>query len=81
MQGVLVGLGIDRHGLDAQFAAGADDAQRDFTTVRDEDLVEHGRSGRSADLDGKQALAELHGLAVLDVDAGDFAVADSSDTR
>ena len=32
-----VGIRIDRYDLDAQVAAGPDDAQRDLATVRDED--------------------------------------------
>src|SRR5690606_8045906 len=36
-----VGLGIDREGFDAEFAAGAHDAERDFTAVGDEDLLNH----------------------------------------
>jgi hypothetical protein len=34
---------MDGHRLACPFAAGADDAQRDFATVGDQDLVEHGR--------------------------------------
>ena len=41
VQAVLVGLRIDRDGLNAQFAAGADHAQRDLAAVRDQDLFEH----------------------------------------
>ena len=41
-----VGLGIDRQGLDAQFAAGADDAKGDFAAISDEDLLNHGQKGR-----------------------------------
>jgi len=36
-----VGLRIDGEGLDAHFAASADDAKRDFTAVGDEDLLDH----------------------------------------
>ena len=38
---VAVGLGIDDHRLDAQFAAGALDAQGDLAPVGDQDLLEH----------------------------------------
>ena len=41
VQRVLVGLRIDGDGLDAQFAAREDDAQRDLPTVGDQDLLEH----------------------------------------
>jgi hypothetical protein len=37
-----IGGGVHRNRLDAELAAGAQDAQRDFAAVRDEDLVEHG---------------------------------------
>jgi hypothetical protein len=37
-----VGVGIDRHRGDAQFLAGADDADGDLAAVGDEDFVEHG---------------------------------------
>jgi len=33
-----IGIGIDRHGLDAHLLRGADHAARDFATVRDQDL-------------------------------------------
>ena len=41
VQRVLVGLGVDRDRLDAQLAAGEDDAQRDLAAVGDQDLLEH----------------------------------------
>ena len=76
VQRVLVGLGVHRDGLDAELAAGADDAQRDLPAVGDQDFLEH-RSIRSpsvSGLDGEQPLAVLHRLAVLDVGAHDLAV-------
>ena len=36
-----VGLGIDRQGLDAQLAAGANDPKGDFAAVGDEDFLDH----------------------------------------
>jgi hypothetical protein len=39
VQRVLVGLGVDGDGLDAQLAAGHDDSQGDFATVGDENLL------------------------------------------
>ena len=39
VQRLLVGLGIDRDGLDAQLPARADDAKGDFAAIGDEDLV------------------------------------------
>ena len=41
VQGVAVGLGIDRHRLDAHPAAGLDDAAGDLAAVGDQDLLEH----------------------------------------
>ena len=41
VQRVLVGLGVDRDGLDAELAAGADDPQGDLAAVGDEDFLEH----------------------------------------
>ena len=41
VQGVFVGLRVDRDGLDAELAAGADDAQRDLPAVSDQDFLEH----------------------------------------
>src|SRR4051812_6111482 len=38
---VFVGFGVDRDGLDAEFATRVDDAQRDFPAVRDQDFFEH----------------------------------------
>ena len=41
VQRVLVGVGIDRDGLDAHLAGRLDDAAGDFAAVRDQDLLEH----------------------------------------
>jgi hypothetical protein len=41
MQRVLIGLGENRHGADAEFLAGANDAESDFPAIRDEDLSKH----------------------------------------
>ena len=41
VQRVLVGLGVDRDGLDAELAAREDDAQGDFAAVGDQDFLEH----------------------------------------
>ena len=51
VQRVLVGLGIDGDGLDAELAAGTDDPQGDLSAVGDEDFLEHASGG----LDGEQA--------------------------
>ncbi len=40
--GLGVGLGMDGDGRDAQFAAGAQDAQGDFAAVGDQNFLEHG---------------------------------------
>ena len=42
----VVGRGVHGDRLDAEFAAGAQDAQSDFAAIGDDDLVEHG--GRQA---------------------------------
>ena len=65
---VLIGLGVDRHGLDTEFAARVDDTHRHFAPVGYQDLLEHLLCA-----DGEQALAVLHRLPVLDVDVDDFA--------
>ena len=44
---VLVGLGIHDDALDAELVGGAHDAQGDFASVGDEDLVKHARFGPS----------------------------------
>ena len=41
MEAVAVGLGVDGHRLDAEFFAGADNAEGDFSPVGDEDLTKH----------------------------------------
>src|SRR6185312_10217642 len=41
MHRVAVGRRIDRHGRNAELLAGAQDAERDFAPVGDEDLLEH----------------------------------------
>ena len=41
VQGVAVGLAVDRDRADAQFLAGADDPQRNLTAIGDQDFLEH----------------------------------------
>lgn len=41
--GVAVGLGIDHHGLDPEFTAGALDAKGNLPSVCDQDFLEHAR--------------------------------------
>ncbi len=41
MQRIAVGIGIDRHRLDAHLAGGLDDPAGDLATVGDQDLLEH----------------------------------------
>ena len=48
VRGVAVGLGIDGDGLNPQFLAGANDANRDFAAVGDEDLFKPVRMANSA---------------------------------
>jgi hypothetical protein len=61
--GFAVGLGIDHHRLDAQFAAGALDAQA--ISPRLATRIFLNMSGHLPRLDHKQRLAVFHGLAVL----------------
>ncbi len=42
MHGVGIGGGMHRDGFDAQLLAGAQDPERDFAAVGDEDFIEHG---------------------------------------
>jgi hypothetical protein len=58
--GVLVGFGVDDDRLDAHFAAGALDTQRDFTTVGDEDFFKHGKFGVS--MSTRRITGERHGI-------------------
>ncbi len=53
---------------DAEFAARAQDSQRDLATIGDDDLLEHGHL-----FDYEQRLAELNGVAVAGHDRGDAA--------
>ncbi len=41
VQRLAVGLAVDRHGLDAELAAGANHPQGDLAAVGDQDLLEH----------------------------------------
>jgi hypothetical protein len=41
MERLDVGFRVDRQGLYAQFAAGADDAEGDFAAVGDENFLDH----------------------------------------
>ena len=41
VQRLAVGLGVDGDGLDAELAAGANDAQRDLAAIGDQDFLEH----------------------------------------
>ena len=41
MQRLAIGLGVDRHSLDAEFPRGTNDPERDFAAIRNENLLEH----------------------------------------
>ena len=41
MEGIDVRFGVNGEGANAEFLAGADDAQRDFATIGDQDFFEH----------------------------------------
>ena len=43
MQGVAVGVGIDRHGGDAHPAGGLDDAAGDFAAIGDQNFLKQRR--------------------------------------
>ena len=64
VQAVGVGFGVNRHAANAEFFAGANDADGDFATIGNEDFVEQGRSLLNAD--GEQFLAKLDRLGVFD---------------
>src|ERR1700728_806265 len=80
VQRMAVGFAVDSNGADTEFFAGADDAQRDFATIGDEDFTKHSfRSMLSNHLnclacaDGKERLAVLDRLSTLDKALDDFA--------
>ncbi len=60
MLGVEIGRGVHRHGLDAQFAARAQDAKGDLAAIRDDDFFDHLEL-----FDDEERLAELDRLTVL----------------
>ena len=72
VQRVLVDLGVDGDGLDAELLAGADDPQGDLAPVRDENALEHRRAqAASSGLDQEERLVELDRLLILDEDLDD----------
>jgi hypothetical protein len=42
MQGMLIGVRIDSHGLDAKLPAGSHDPDGDLTAIGNQNLFEHG---------------------------------------
>jgi hypothetical protein len=69
METVNVRGGVDGHGLDAQITGGADDPERNFTPVGNEDFFKHGHApGRSRRHNSEQLLAKLHGVGVFHAD-------------
>ena len=70
VQRLALGGRVDGHGLDAELVERADHADRDLTPVRDEDAGEHRSDDRLGvgRLELEEQLAELDGLAALDVD-------------
>src|SRR5581483_11372778 len=64
----VIGGGMDRDGLDAELAAGAQDAQSNLAAVGDDDLLQH--DGRRL-FDYEEGLAELDRIAVAGHDRGD----------
>jgi len=61
MEGVAVGLGIDRHGLDAHLLAGQDHPEGDLAPVGDEDLLERRCIDGDREALGRLALDGAHG--------------------
>ena len=57
VQGVFIRLGVDGDRLDAQGAAGADDAECDLAAIGDQDPVEHHILNTPNDASGIGALA------------------------
>ena len=78
---VHVRLGINGDGFDIKFAAGADDAEGNFTAIGDEDALEHGVVSeevnpcaltREANLfDAEKDVAVLDGCAIFGDDGAD----------
>jgi hypothetical protein len=60
---VAVRGGMHGHRLDAEFAAGTQDAQCDLAAVRDDDLLEN--AGAALLFDHEPRLAELDRIAAL----------------
>jgi hypothetical protein len=69
-----IGLGEDRDGLDAEFLAGLNDPERDFTTISDQDFLEHAGTpmwtegswlGRGCRIDKEERLAIFHRLGAF----------------
>ena len=66
-----VGLGVDGDGFDAHFAAGAQDTQRDFSTVGNQHFLEHGGFPQGL-FDDEEGFVVFDRLSVLDEDFHDF---------
>ena len=63
-EAVRVGLAVHDDALDPELAARADDAQRDLTPVRDEDLVERDRAPPSMSRDPRRSRSAHRGGSV-----------------
>ena len=61
VQRVAIELGVDRDGLDAELASGADDAHGDLAAVGDQDLLQHGCQCRCHDCSRPHAAATSRG--------------------
>ena len=77
VQGIDVGIGINRERADAELFACANNAQRDFTAVGNQDFFEHARAPQFAERTQlshpEENLAELDWFTVFGHDFGDYA--------
>ncbi len=89
VEAVFIGFGVDGDGFDAHFAAGANDAECNFSAVGNQDLSEHGYSfvGQlqravccrvgalcGEGLNDEEGLPKFYGGTVFYQDLDDFAV-------
>ena len=66
MERVDIGFGVNGESFDAEFFAGADDAESDFASIGDENFFKHGRLAQP-----EESLSILDGLAIFCGDLGD----------
>ena len=64
MQSIDIDRGVHRNGPDAHFLRRANDPQRNFASISNEDFFEH--VGPLVGLDSEEDLAKLHWASILD---------------